>query len=132
MREKLLTKGFSGAVVDRAVAFLEEKGFINDEKLAEALRRDAVERRCLGRQGVRTHLVKRGIPRERAEALSTGGAEEDYIDAARRLIEKQLRRLKQYDEATVKRRLWGMLARRGFSIDSIRKAMKSLNMEEES
>lgn len=134
MREKLLKKGFSSGVVEQTVALLREKGFVDDEKLAEALRRDAVERRCLGAQGVRAYLIKRGIPRDRAEALAAdaGGADDDvYVEAARRLVEKRKGRMGRLDEGTVKRRLWGLLARRGFSADSIREAMKSLDIEED-
>lgn len=134
LRERLRKKGFSPCSIDRAVATLQAKGFINDEKLAEALRRDAVERRCLGRGGVRAHLIKRGIDRDRAEALAAAAGPEDdeaYVEAARRLIEKRHRGMGLLDEATVKRRLWGLLARRGFSADTIRRAMKSMNIEEE-
>src|SRR5208283_416991 len=56
-RQKLTGKGFSKDVVDGTLAYLEEKAFIDDRRLAELLMRDAVERRHYGAQGVRSYLI---------------------------------------------------------------------------
>lgn len=122
MRQKLTGKGFPENVVDETLARIEEKGFVDDSKLAERLKRDAIERRHLGAQGVRRYLLKRGIP---AKMINTATVrDEDYGDAARRLVEKKLRLMGNCSDNTVKRRLWGLLSRRGFTADEIREALK--------
>ncbi|MFZ5998157.1 MAG: regulatory protein RecX [Nitrospirota bacterium] len=131
LQEKLARKGFSNGTINKTIDFFKEKGFINDRKLAAALRRDAVERRHLGKRGVRGLLLKRGLTGDVADTLSDDEDEAAYVDAARQLIEKKLRHLKQFDEETIKRRLWGLLARRGFSVENIRAAMKSFDIKEE-
>lgn len=129
LSEKLTLKGFSEKAAGEAVAYLKERKFIDDERLAERLKTDAVERRHLGARGVRSYLIKRGIPREIIDRLS--GEEADYADSAKELVEKKLRYMKASDPETVKRRLWGLLARKGFSYDTINKVMKNLNIKEE-
>ncbi|MBI3592250.1 MAG: regulatory protein RecX [Nitrospirae bacterium] len=129
MQEKLAKKGFSEKVAEETLDFLKEKEFIDDKRLAEILKRDALERKHLGARGVRNYLLRRGIARDIADAFS--GKEEDYVDAARKLVEKKMRYMKNSDEETIKRRLWGLLARRGFSSETIRDAIKFLNIKEE-
>ncbi|MCL4491410.1 MAG: recombination regulator RecX [Nitrospirae bacterium] len=127
--DRLVRKGFSQGVAEETVSYLEDRGFVDDAKLAEGLKRDAVERRHFGKRGVKACLVKRGISGDTADAVA--GAEEEYTGTAQRLVEKRLRLLKGCGEETVKRRLWGLLARRGFSPDTIKTVMRSINLKEE-
>lgn len=126
MFERLRRKGFSEEQINDTCRFLETTGLIKDEALATELFRDAVERRCLGRKGVEALLCQRGIEREIIEEtlpLYTREAEEQ---SAMRFVEKKIKSLKHYPEEVVKRRLWGMLRRRGFSTDVINMAMRSI------
>lgn len=129
MRDALAQKGFSGGVIGETLHLLKEKRFIDDERLAGMLRRDAMERKHFGRRAAKGYLLKRGIPAEVADAV-LGGADE-YFDTARELVEKKLKTMKGYDRETVRRKLWGLLSRRGFSSDIIRRAMKSFGDKEE-
>lgn len=129
MRQKLTAKGFLPDVVDRTLSYLEEKAFIDDRKLAELLKRDAVETKHLGAQGVRNYLMRRGIARDIADAMSA--ANDDYIAAAMRLAEKKVRSMRHLDGGTIKRRLWGLLARRGFTSDEIEQVLKEIRQGQE-
>ena len=129
MRQKLTNKGFSKDVIDGTLAYLEEKAFIDDRRLAELLKRDAVERRHFGAQGVRNYLIRRGIAKDIADAMAE--AENDYVGSAMQLAEKKMRSMGNLDSATIKRRLWGLLARRGFSSDEVRQVMQMLIKERE-
>lgn len=121
MYEKLIRKGFSEKVALEAVGYLNDKGFIDDRRFAEILRKDAVERKHLGKRGTRSYLMNKGIAVDIAEDIL--GDDGDYLDAAKSFVEKKLRNMKVYDEETIKRRLWGMLSRRGFSYDTIKKVL---------
>jgi regulatory protein len=129
MCDKLARKGFSAHVVAEAVAYLKEKGFVDDTKLAAMLEKDAAERRYFGGRGVRAYLQKRGIPAVIIASVVDG--REESVDMARALIEKNMKTLGTCDRETIKRRLWSALARKGFSVDTIHKAMKSYTPEED-
>src|SRR5208283_3585886 len=128
MRQKLTDKNFPDEVIDKTLFYLEEKGFVDDRKLAESLSRDAVARRHLGAQGVRSYLIKRGIAKDLAAEMSE--ADNDYIGSAAHLAEKRMRSMTNLDGGTVKKRLWGLLARRGYAYDEIRKVLERLDVNE--
>ena len=127
MRQKLTGKGFSKDVVDGTLVYLEGKAFIDDRRLAGLLMRDAVERRHFGAQGVRSYLIRRGIAKDMAEAMAE--SDNDYLGAALQLAEKKMRSMGHLDSVTIKRRLWGLLARRGFTPDEMRQVLQRLNVE---
>lgn len=129
MHQKLTRKGFSESIAVETVARLKARGFIDDRRLAESLLRDARERKCLGRRGAREFLLKRGIPGEMVDELP--GVDDDHAEAARTIAARRLKTMRDNDEETVKRRLWGVLARRGFAGDTIRQVLKSLDIKEE-
>lgn len=129
MYEKLARKGFSENIAEEAVTYLKDKGFIDDRRFAEILKKDAVERKRLGKRGTRHYLINKGIADDIINAVL--GNDDDYLDAAKSFIEKKMRNMKNIDEDALKRRLWGMLARRGFSYDTINKVLKSFDLKEE-
>jgi regulatory protein len=127
--EKLTRKGFSEDVCKNTIAYLMDRGFIDDRRLAEALKKNAVERKRLGKRGTRHYLTNKGI----ADGIIDNvlGSDDDYLNAAKSLVERKLRNVKDYDEKTIKKRLWGMLSRRGFSYEIIKKVLQSFNLKEE-
>jgi regulatory protein len=127
--DKLGRKGFPEKIAKETAAYLKERGFIDDRKFADILKRDAIERKLLGKRGVEYYLAKKGIPSEIAEDVS--GSDEDYLDVARKAIAKKLRTMKDGDEKIIKRKLFGMLSRKGFSYDTIYGAIKTLNLKED-
>jgi regulatory protein len=128
MYEKLSLRGFSEKAAEGAVVYLRDRGFLNDMRFAEILKKDAIERKHLGRRAVKSYLMNKGISDDIANVIL--GDDDDYFDAAKNLIEKKLRNAKAYDENT-KRRLWGMLSRRGFSYNTINRALKFYGAKEE-
>jgi len=119
--ERLLRKGFSGKIAGDTVSYLRNKGLIDDLRFAEVLKRDAIERKFLGQKGIRKYLISKGISREMADAF----LEDDDVEfhTAIKFIEKKIRCMQIMDKDRLKRKLMGMLARRGFSFDTINKAM---------
>lgn len=127
--DKLILKGFSKAAAEATAAYLEERGFIDDRRLAEILKREAVEKKHYGKRGVRGYLMKKGIAGELIDRVS--GDDDDYIDSARKLAEKKLRHMRDCGPEAARRKLWSLLERRGFSSDNIRTVIRSLNLKEE-
>jgi regulatory protein len=122
MRERLQKKGYSEPVVDAVIEKLREAGFLDDRRLAENLRRVASEQKQLGTHGVKAFLQQRGIGRDVIESVPDNT---DELVVAERLVEKKLGRMSALDDSTIKKRLWGLLSRRGFSAGTIRAVLAS-------
>lgn len=128
MLERLIGKGFNEEQIHNAILFLEEAGLIKDESLAEELFRYALGRKNLGRRGIESFLLKRGIGKELVSQTLSVHTKEMETDAAQRIIDKKLRTLRKYPVDVIRRRLFGMLQRRGMRSDVINKAVRSLDL----
>lgn len=129
LRDRLAKKGFPGEILEGAMERLKESGVIDDRRLAEAFARNAAESGALGLRGVRASLMKRRVPRDVVED-SLSGVEEDPAGAAA-LVRKRMGRLAGLPAETVRRRLRAFLSRRGFSLETIREAMRLSGVKEE-
>lgn len=130
LQERLLRKGFPDAIVSSAMASLKKAGFIDDSALAENLRREASANRLLGYQGIRNFLLKRGVPKSIVEASLDYDEDRELLNA-RKLLDKKSRFMGQHFSLREKRRLWGLLARKGYSPDTVRRALMNYNFNEE-
>ena len=128
MLQKLKRKGISSAQIENTMEFLERSGLINDEILALELFRYSTERKSLGKNGVRMFLIKRGIEKPLIDAVLHDYSDDVEEKSAGEFVERKLRTLKNYPEQTVRRRLTGMLQRRGFSTDIIYKTVQSIKL----
>jgi regulatory protein len=125
LRQRLGRKGFSPDIAARTLQRLAELKMIDDAGFA---RRFAEDRITIGHKGkwrVRGELLKRGVAKEHIEdALA---AAPDEKEAAREVAEKYVSRNRRLEPDVLKRRLYALLARRGFSPDTIRQVT---NLEE--
>ncbi len=123
MLERLRGKGFESDQINTVITSLEDTGLLNDKVLSSDLFRYAIERKSLGRQGIRMFLAKRGIEKDLIESTLSTHTDEGDEKAALEFAERKLKTLKKHPDDVVKRRLWGMLQRRGFSAGVIRKVI---------
>ncbi len=121
---RLQKKGFIEETGGKVRDYLKDKGFIDDLRLAESLKRNAVEQKHLGKAGVFRYLLLRGIPAGTAKDMAGADDDDVYAGSAAVLVERKLKQYAGLDEMTVKRRLWAALARKGYSPEVIRKALK--------
>ena len=128
MLERLIRKGFNEEQTNNAILFLEEAGLIKDETLAEELFSYALERKNLGRRGIEFFLSKRGIEKELIGQTLNVHTKEMEMEAAQRIIDKRLKTLRRYPVDVIKRRLSGMLQRRGVRAEVINKTIQSLDL----
>jgi regulatory protein len=124
--ERLSRKKFAPAVSGAVVAFLKEKGFIDDAAFARAWI-DSRIRRPLGASRIRQELVLKGvdkkiIDRELKEAVKNHPEAPTVLDLARRRMEKS----KGVDADVARRRIYAYLVRRGFSYGAVMDAMDKL------
>lgn len=129
VRRHLARKGFGDEAVNGAEARLLELGLLDDAALAAAWVELAVLGRREGRAKVKATLAGRGVdPAVIAEALA--GVDGDAGDSGelKRAIAAGAARLRATSgpPATLRRRLWGYLARRGFDTDTVEQACNRL------
>jgi regulatory protein len=127
--QRLQKKGFSEEIGFKVRDYLKDSGFIADVKFAASLKRTGVEQKCLGRVGVFRYLISKGIPAEMAGEIA--GEDSAYEDSAVTLVKRKMKQYAGLDDEVVKRRLWATLARKGYSAEVIKRALRSYYDTEE-
>lgn len=111
-------------VVDAVMDELKRLRYLDDAQFAAARAGDAVRGKAVGSRRALAELKRAGVNEKvAAAAVSAAYAERDEAAVARELVRKKLRGVARLDPATAKRRLYGMLARRGFGTDVINDAL---------
>lgn len=130
LRGHFQKKGFSENDIEYAISCLKEKGFINDRSLALSLKKSAENIKLLGTMGTRWFLQRRGITENIIDDIVKENDSEE-IERAYKLVERKMRTIQKLSAEAVKKKLWRFLMRKGYSFDTIRKALKSFKIEEE-
>ncbi len=128
----LLQRGFEHVDVADAVARLTEIGAIDDTQFARAFARSRALGKGMSRRRLTQELARRGVARSMADAAIADVMDEESVDE-RALLEtaarKKLAAMQGQDPETVKRRLYGYLARRGYASDDIAAVVRTLLAE---
>lgn len=120
LRGKLTGKGHGEDEADYAVAWLLERGYLSDERLAESAAR-AYTRRGYGSLRIRQELRRKGIGEETANAV-LDTCEPDF-EVMRKLIDKRLHG-DLSDRKEVGKAI-AALQRRGYRWEDIRRALNA-------
>lgn len=115
LRERLAAKAVPPELIDQLVARFKEVGLIDDAAFARALVRTRGEVNRQGSSRIRMELRRRGIDEEEAAAALAEVDPEEEIANARAFAARRLRTLGGVEPKVARRRLYGALARRGFS-----------------
>lgn len=118
---KLKALGYSEEAVEGAVAKLTSAGYLDDSRFA----RDYLTRigRKYGTIRIRQEMGRKGIPREMIDELLLEQDRDEMLDTAVILAQGALRG-KTKEPSALYRRAYGILARRGFPPDIVRKAIE--------
>ncbi len=130
LKDRMTGKGFSDTLISSTIDHLRKLGFVNDVSLAESLKREATANKFFSRNSARRYMLNRGISRDIIHTVCGQDGEED-LQNAQRYIEKKFRVLKSFPPATVKRRLYAQLLRRGYSPETISTVLKNTLSNEE-
>ena len=130
LRERLKKKGFSETETFATVRDLKRSGLVDDANLAETLKWEAFTAKLLSTEGAKRYVLGRGIPRDIVETSLAFDEERDK-ENARRLVQKKLRVLNNYPFATARRRLYNLLARKGYPSAIIIELLKEKNLYKE-
>ena len=129
LRRQLLRKGEPADNVDVAIARLHAAGFLDDGAFARQLARSKAVGAGMSRRRIQQELGRRGVARDVGDGAIADVFEEEQLDEgalAEHAARKKLRALKNLDPATRNRRLYSFLARRGYNLDDIRRAIQAV------
>ena len=121
LRRKLMRREYGEGVINDVLDQLQRLDYLDDARFARAKALSAAERKHHGRRRAFMELRKAGVSGDVADkALDEVYAASDTVSVARQLAIKQAERLKKLDPLAAKRRLVGMLQRRGFDYEDIK------------
>jgi regulatory protein len=128
LRDRLARKGHESPVISRVVAELMDQGALDDAAYAKLLVESEL-RKPTGRRLLVHKLCRKRVPREVIGRVVTKALrDKDPVADARSLAERKLTSptFQRLDAAARQRRLWSLLARRGFDRDVIETALGGL------
>lgn len=124
LREKLAARQFDEGEITGAVARLKAERLLDDRRFAEEFVRARLATRPRSGMLLTRDLAQRGVPRNLAQTVVNELApKENDLDVARELLRRKSGQYASLDDMTRRRRLMALLARRGFSYDTIEKAL---------
>lgn len=129
LRRKLKEREYSTEEIDETVLFLKEYRYLDDAAYAGRYIRTCAARKS--RRQIRADLERKGVSREIIDLQ----LQEEYVDEdsqIRKLLEKKGYEPGKRMEPAEYRRLMGVLGRRGFSGEAIRRVTESMREEYDS
>lgn len=121
LRTKLSRAEYDTQTIESVLDSLEASGYVNDAKFALANVESSAKSRHHGRRRAAIELLKKGVVGEEArKALENVYDTHDSLGVARELAQKKRASLMKLDPQVARRRLAGMLMRRGFEYDVVR------------
>jgi regulatory protein len=130
LRDRLTKKGYQREDIEAVVLYLKEYGFLDDRALAENLKHQAMASKLLGFQGTRRFMQQRGLPRDIIDEVMGYDAGRE-LATLKKLIDKKCRTVEKYPEPKRTRSLIGLLMRKGYSLQLIRKVLTKRIANEE-
>jgi len=123
VRRRLNQKGVSEYTIESVIARLSDLNYINDLEFAQYWVRNREEFNPRGTRALEYELRQKGIDNATiAEALTDLDPEQSAYAAA----QKKVRSLRGKDAATIRKKLGGFLARRGFQYDVVRQVVNQI------
>lgn len=125
MQHRAVLKGYSQPVIARLLDELSQVGLINDAQLARTLAEGELMRKPTAAPLLLHKLARRGVDEDLAEQAASAALKgRDALQDAITLIEvKAQRGARAADPAALRRRLFGLLMRRGFDEETARRAL---------
>jgi regulatory protein len=130
LQERLRIKGFSDHEISSVINYLQRANLINDRLLAEELKTRLLSTKLISQKSVKKIMHMRGIPKEIIDSILTYDETEDR-ENARKLIQKKLTSLRNYPIEKIKKKLYDLLMRKGYSYETINVVFKEINLKEE-
>ena len=125
VRDKLKTKKVEPLIIEKIIAKLKEKKFINDEEFAKGWIESRLTYKPRSINLIKRELLQKGISRELTDAQISNFQFpiSNELENAKKLIEKRLSRYRGLDRRKIYEKLGRFLASKGFNWDTIKKSI---------
>lgn len=126
---KLHKKGFSQEIISSVIDDFKKKGYLDDRIFAVQWIESRSRGKSLGSLRLREELLQRGVEKSLVnDVLKEGLLEDEEKEIALMAAKKKRALLKSIDPVAAKRRIYGYLFRRGYSMNTIEYVLKQLNI----
>jgi regulatory protein len=129
LTRRLRDKGYAAAVIEGTLERLAAVGLVDDVEYARAYLAGRRHRRPAGRRRLEQELRVRGVAAEDVAAAERRLDEErgpvDEVEGARSVVARAEHRYRDLEPRARRQRLYALLARRGFSGDTIEAALRA-------
>ncbi|OGH70990.1 MAG: hypothetical protein A2396_02760 [Candidatus Levybacteria bacterium RIFOXYB1_FULL_40_17] len=119
----LKKKRIHESIIDRIIKSLKEKKFLNDIEFAEWWIEQRTGSRPKSLRIIKLELRNKGIGRDIVDGLSEKVDKNLDEKSALKLLDKHIKRFEKLSTKEVYRKLFQLLARRGFDFDLIKKVI---------
>jgi len=125
LKHRLTRKGFGAEVVEELLGEFGRRGLVDDAKFARFFATQKMMEKPMGRRAILSDLKAKGIDADLAsQAAQDAAGGKDEFEIAREVGLERLAQMKGLPRATVERRLFGFLGRRGFSSEVIYRVLR--------
>ena len=126
IRDRLKSKKFSASVVNEVIEHLKDLDYLNDQEFARYWIKARLNKQ-FGLRRILIELKEKGIDRSIAsEQLDNATGQYNELDVAIDLAKKRSTRYKNIEPGKKRRRFFEYLARKGFDIEIIYKALSKI------
>lgn len=131
IRDYFKKKKVNEQMVDLVVVKLKEQKFLNDEAFAAMWVRSRTEFKPKGWRLIKLELKQKGISEEiiknlEARSKDLGEDKRDELTLAKDILERKRKKFEAMDRGERFRKAGSLLARRGFALDDIKKAIEEV------
>jgi regulatory protein len=130
IKDKLKKKGYDEKTIKRTIDKLKEYDLVNDSEFAIAWVKERLAYKPRGKRLLKQELWKKGIKKEIIDQVIEALCQ-DEDKSASELLQKIQKRYRNLEPKVAKRRMYGLLLRRGFSYETVSQALKNIIVKED-
>jgi regulatory protein len=123
IKDKLRKKGFDDKVIRSTIEKLKSYDLVNDYEFATAWIKERLAYKPRGKRLLRQELWKKGIQKDVIDRAIEELCQ-DESQSALEVLRKAERRYRNLEPKVARRRMMGLLTRRGFSYETVKEALK--------
>lgn len=127
VRQRLERKEFSSDSIDKAIEFLYEFNFLNDEEFANMFVKNFIKKTPSGEFKLKQELLKRGISEDFInKSIAEYYPSNKALEMAEEAAKKHLKKVSHKPKVKQKKLISDFLARRGFDWDVVNKCIDKM------
>ena len=131
VRDYLGRKRSQPDIVEQIITKLKEQKFLDDEEFARIWIESRNRSKPRSNRLLRLELKRKGIASEIVDRLTADGKRQSTdLELAKKIVSKKINKLRNAEKQEIYKKLGGMLARRGFDWETIKRAIDEILRED--